>query len=359
VSYAAVPDSLADGGTLAITAGPAVADKFDVDLAAADADGDGTLTVRELAAAINRAPNNASLVSASVVTVDGVAQLVLTSKNTGVNYGVVVDATNVTNPGLKSALTPAGGPATLVAAQDAVVWLGAKDTGTKIQQATNTFTNVEGVKMTFTRAQAAGENPVTLTVAADTSGTTANVQAFIDAYNKLKGVIDGMVASGDPSKGVAGGPFAHDSGVKALQGRLVSMLRQAGATSLAAFGITATRQGALTLDATRLTKQLATDPTGLDKLIGSSSASASSGIAGSLDSYLKLWSGTTNGQLKQRKDATDKLQIDLTKRQGLLDGQYDRSYQRFLIQFTKLQSLQSQMSSNNSLFDALFGEKSK
>jgi flagellar hook-associated protein 2 len=299
-----------------------------------------------------------------VVTIGGKPQLVLTARNTGEANSISLDPTNLGAGTLKNALTPTApatqpaGYAEIVAAKDAIVWLGAKGTGTAITQASNTFTNIADVTMTFTRAQAAGENPFTLTVAADTGATNANVQSFVDAYNKLKGVIDGLVASGDPAKGAAAGAFANDSGVKTLQSRLVSMLRQAGATSLAGFGITATRQGTLTIDTARLTRQLAADPTGLDKLIGNSTATASTGIAGSLGTYLKQWSSTVDGQIKQRKEATDRLQVNLTKRQDALDGQYNRAYQRYLLQFTKLQSLQSQMSSNNSLFDALFGNKS-
>jgi flagellar hook-associated protein 2 len=243
-----------------------------------------------------------------------------------------------------------------VAGKNAIVRLGSS-TGTPVEQATNTFTNVEGVTMTFTRAQTLGESPVTMTVAGDNAGTTANVQSFIDAYNKLKTVVDGMVASGDPAAGAAAGVFSHDSGVKVLQSRLVGMLRQAGTSSLAGFGITATRDGLLTLNAARLTRQLAVDPTGLDKLIGSSASTAKSGIAGNLDTYLEEWSGI-DGQIIKRKDVNDKLQTQLAKRQDLLDSQYDRAYQRYLLQFTQLQTLQSQMSSNTSLFDALFGDQS-
>jgi flagellar hook-associated protein 2 len=357
VSYAAVPDSpAAAAGTLDIKLGGTTAFTVDLGAAGTDADANTTLSARELAAAINGAAGNKSRVSASVVTIGGVAQLILTAKNTGTANGVTLDAANVADAGLKSALAAA--PTTVVAAQDALVWLGAKGSGSAINQPSNTFTNVDGVTMTFTRAHGATESPSTLTVGANVSATSANVQAFVDGYNKLKDAVDAMVYAGDPSKGVSGGAFANDSGVKVLQGKLVSLLREAGSASLAAFGITANRQGKLALDTGRLTRQMALDPNGLDKLIGSSAATAGSGIAGKLDNYLKLWSSAVDGQIKQRREATDKLQASLTKRQEELDGQYDRSYQRYLMQFTKLQSLQSQMSSNTSLFDALFGAKS-
>jgi flagellar hook-associated protein 2 len=180
------------------------------------------------------------------------------------------------------------------------------------------------------------------------------VQSFVDAYNKLKSAIDTMVDAGDPTSEKAAGAFAHDAGIKALQSRLVSMVRSTGATSLASYGIIATRDGTLSLDSARLTKQLNVNPNGLDTLIGSASSSNPSGVAGSLNTYLGLWSNSATGQLKQRSEATTKLQSTLTQRQSDLDAQYDAAYNRYLKQFTQLQTMQSAMTSNVSLFDAIF-----
>jgi flagellar hook-associated protein 2 len=318
------------------------------------------MTARQLAAAINAEPTNTGLVTASIVTTATGSELVLTAKNTGAG-AITLDTTLMTGTSLDSANVPptASGPMrVLVAGQDAIVHVGTEN-GTPITQASNTFTNIDGVKMTFTREQAAGSPPVTLTVGADSSATTANAQAFVDAYNKLKSTLDAMVDAGDPTKNVSSGVFAHDGGIRALRDNLVSLLRptgsSAGSASLAAYGILAARDGTLTLNATNLARKLATDPHGLDTLIGSSSGSAPSGIAGSLDALLKSWDDSANGQLKQRQDAVTRQQQDLTSRQAQLDNQYNAAYQRYVLQFTQLQTLQSQMSSNTSMFDALFG----
>jgi flagellar hook-associated protein 2 len=356
MSYSGLKDE-AGSGTLNIKMnGKTIA----VDLGSADTDISGTLSPRELAAAINADADNTSLVTASVVStgvVNGADtwELVLTAKNTGAASSITLDTSAVT--GAASLVAASATPHELVKAQDAVIRVGTEN-GTAISQATNTFTNVDGVTMTFTKAQAPGSVPLTLTVGADNGATTANVQAFVDAYNKLKGAIDGLVDAGDPSKGQAGGAFAHDAGVRALRDRLVSLMRPSGASaSLAAFGIIATRDGTLELRPARLTSQLALDPTGLDKLIGSSGAPAS-GIAGALDAFMKDWNSSTNGKIKGRKEDNSSLQGDLTLRQTKIDQQYDSAYKRYLMQFTKLQTLQSQMSSNTSMFDALFGDKS-
>jgi flagellar hook-associated protein 2 len=357
VSYNNLADGVTPGGSLTVkladeTAGTTTS-TFAVDLSAgsADTNKDGVLSIREVAAAINRSSGNNGLVSAGVVTIGTESRLVLTSKNTGVANTVSLDPSAVTDPTLKTAL---GVRSTVTTAQDAIVKLGGQASGTAIKQASNTFTNIDGVSMTFTRAQAATENDITLKVAGDTSGTVSNVQAFVDAYNKLKSAIDTMVDAGDPSKDQAAGAFAHDAGIKALQSRLVSLVRSTGTSSLASYGVVATRDGTLSLDSTRLTKQLNANPNGLDELIGSASSSAPTGIAGSLNTYLNLWSNSATGQLKQRTEAVTKLQSTLTQRQTDLDAQFDAAYTRYLKQFTELQTLQSTMTSNVSLFDALF-----
>lgn len=354
VAFSGIANSASASGSLGIEMNGVAA--FTVDLDSADADGIGGMSARELAMAINAAPDNKGKVSASIVTIGGVAELVLTAQSTGAASAITLDVSGITDAPLQAALDPSKARA-LVTGQDAVIWLGAQGTGSKIEQATNTFTNIEGVTMSFTKAQAVGDTPVTLTVAANTSATTANVQKFVTEYNKLKAMIDAMVDPGNPAEGEAPGVFSDDGGVRVLQTRLVSILRQAGTGSLAAYGITAARDGSLVLDATRLNKQLAVDPDGLDALIGKASSISPSGIAGNLDAYLKQWSSSVNGQIKQRLEANDRLLVQLDSRQEQLDQQYNSAYQRYLKQFSMLQGLQSQMNSNSSMLDALFGDK--
>ena len=348
VSYSGVQD-FTGGGTLAFDSvagdGTSVG-RFTVDLA------QGTHTVRDLAAAINGAAGNTSVL-ASVVTgtdADGntFSELVLTSKLTGKANNI-----KMTAGGDAAAAFGSSTLTTLVPANDAIVHIGSS-TGTPTYSATNTFNLVDGVSMTVSKAQAAGSAPVTLTVGTDSAKTAANVQAFVDAYNKLKSTVDALVAPGDPASGATAGAFAGDSGVRALRDRLVSLVRGTGGTSLAGYGIMANRQGTLSVDDTRLTKALAANPTGLDTLIGNGSSTAPSGIAGQLQTYLKVWTDTTDGQIGSRKEAVARLRDSLTDRQTSLDRQYDSAYARYLAQFTQLQSLQSSMSYNTSLFDALF-----
>jgi flagellar hook-associated protein 2 len=366
VSYS-LQDGAAATGSLTLNMGdpadPASATAIGVSLANADTDGDGKVSVREIAAAINHSTDNGGKVSAGVVTVGTETRLVLTSKSTGVAGTISMQTSDDAPASLKSGL---GAPTVMTAAQDALMYLGdpaAKDAGGNstaipIKQGSNTFTGIDGVSFTATRAQASGAAPITLTVQGDDTTTTSNVQAFVNAYNSLKSAIDGLVSAGDPANNVAAGAFANDSGVRSLQSRLVDMLRPAGGGSLASFGITAARDGTISLDTTRLQKQLATDPSGLDKLIGTASTSNPTGVAGAMNTYLNQWTNATSGQIKTRTDANTKLQTDLTARQTDLDAKYDSAYQRYLKQYSALQTLQSQMQNNSSLFTSLFSSDS-
>ena len=359
VSYGGItPVDPADGtGVLKVKIGDGVGDNtLDIDLTAANKDGNASLTPQEIAAAINSNSKNNGRVTASIVTINGTAQMVLTSNVTGVANAATLDASGVTNVALKGALIAPANIKEVVQAGDAIVWLGGKPGGTAITQASNTFTNIQDVKVTFTRAMSAAESPVTLTVATDSAGTIANVQTFVDAYNKLKSLLDGLASPGDPAKDVAAGIFAHDSGLNALRTSMGNALRLSiGGDSLVSYGITAQRDGSISLNSAKLTAKLATNPTGLDQLFGNNSLSAPAGVLGGLDKVLGQWSNITKGQIKQRLEATDTLQKNLNKSMDRLNTQYDNSYKRYLDQFTRLQILQEQMNKNVDMFDAMFG----
>ena len=352
VSYAGLANATGVSGKLDIRMGGATA--FQVDLGAT-ARG---LTPRELAAAINAAEGNEGKVVASVVnTGNGTSELVLTAKDTGLASNITIDASALqgTSDGAPLATRlGAGNLRTLVAAADAEIHVGGEG-GTAITQASNTFSSIDGVKMTFTKAHASGSAPVSLTVCPDNKATVDNVQAFVDAFNKLKTALNKLTAGNDPATKADDGAFANDSGVRALSDRLNALLRPANGESLAAYGIIATRSGTLELNSDRLLAQLERNPNGLDAVIGSATAVNPTGVAGGLDKYLKSWSNGVDGQIKLRRDQNGTLQDRLVERQATLDMQHKSAYDRYLRQFTQLQTMQGVMNHNVSLFDALFG----
>lgn len=341
----AVP--VATGGPITVNLGDG--SNFTVNLSAADQDGNGTLSQSEIALAVNQASGNGGKVTAGVVTVGGKTQLILSAGGSGLNNAISVDASGLPAGALKDALSTS---TTLVAAQDAVIWLGAQGSGIKVQQGSNTFTAIAGVSMTFTQKMNTGDAPMSLTVASDSSATTKNVQAFVDAYNTLEKALDSLTKVGDATAGTGSAIFASDSGVRALRNRLTSLIRQDfGGVNLMSFGVSADRSGVLSVDATKLNKALTAHPGGLDQVFGKTGLTTGTGLLGGLDQHMNVWLNSATGQIKSRQNSVQAQQLTLTHKQTRLDAQYDNFYERYLKQFTQLQTLQAQMSQTSSMFD--------
>lgn len=334
---------------------------FEVSLDSADTDPatPGVLTAKEIAAAINAATGNNSRVTASTMTINGSTQLVLSSAKTGTDNAVAsIQTAGLATPALATALSS---KTVLSAASNAVVWVGAKTTGTRMEQATNTFSIVDGVSFTVNQAQGASDAAVVMTVGADTSTTATNVQTFVTAYNTLLAAYSSVTKVGDAAAGTASAALAGDSAVKSLRDQLNTALRTAtGGQSLISYGITANRDGTLALDSNRLTKAIAADPEGLDKLFGRATAlgTGDTGVLGTMNKIVSTWTSSVNGVLGARKSANDKVQLDVTKRLATLETQFNNAYQRYLAQFTALQQLQSSMTNTSNLFTALFSSES-
>lgn len=359
VAYQDLPAAAAsEGGPIVVQ----MPDGAKINVTLADADGDGTISQAEVARAINLAPDNQGKLTATTVSANGKTQLVLTAAQTGgvvdpvtgVVPNITIDASGLPAGTLQTAL--GGAPNVLAAAQNAVVWLGAQGTGIKLEQASNTFTSIPGVSITFNQAMSAGATPVTLTVAGDASGTAANVQSFVDAYNALDKVLDGLTASGSADGKTSAGVFASDAGIRALRGKLSSILRQSfGGLSAIDLGVTSDRNGNLNLDSSKLAKALAAHPDGLSQVFGSTSitSGSGSGLLGALNDYAGVWLNSANGLLKSRQDSVQRTQTALTDKQTRLDATFKLYYERYLQQFSALQTLQDQMSQTSDMFSSL------
>jgi len=359
VSYNVNDSAATSAGSLKVML--ADGSNFQIDLASADSNMDGKLSAKEIAAAINVAATNNSRVTASTLTVNGQPKLVLTATQTGADNAIAsLDVSGLGDPALQSDLST---QKVETLAKDAIVWMGDQGTGTKVTQASNTFSTIDNVKFTVKQAQLAGATPVQLTVGPDSSATTANVQSFVDAYNKLLAVFKSVTAPGNHSAtsttdSTPQSPDAalyNDSGVAALRATLGATLRNAtGGRSLISFGITAARDGTLTLDSTRLQKTIAADPGKIDTLFGRAGLGVDSGVLGSMNKLVTTWTNSATGLIGSRKTAVTRVQDDVAKRQVAVQSQFDNAYKRYLAQFSALQQLQASMTSTSNMFTAMF-----
>ncbi|HEY0894473.1 MAG TPA: flagellar cap protein FliD N-terminal domain-containing protein, partial [Cellvibrio sp.] len=142
-------------GNLVIGQGAA---SFSIDLSNIDSDNSGGNSLAELAAAINAAADNTG-VNATLVRSNGNVSLVLASEKTGTANAISLSTTGVAAGASDTAV---GAPRELSGALDAKVRLGG-ESGMLLTNASNTFDNIiDGVSMSFTKAHASGEQPLSV-----------------------------------------------------------------------------------------------------------------------------------------------------------------------------------------------------
>ncbi|MBW8337330.1 flagellar hook protein FliD [Stutzerimonas stutzeri] len=292
-----------------------------------DFDLSGYATLEEAAKAINATADLG--VQATLVRSNGQVNLVLTSAESGAANAFAVSLAG----------NAAATATTLSEAADARIRMGGSfgAGGIELTSSSNTFDNViDGVSLSVSKLHKDGDAALTLTVGQDLSATKAKAKSFVDAFNALMTSFDSLTASGSESS--ARGALAGDSSVRAIEGRLNTLLRTDFAgNSLINFGISADRNGKLTIDSARFEAAVAKDPAGFEALF-----TGKDNLLDSIDKTVAAYTSSANGMLKNRMDTLD-LNLRRTNEQfDKLQQQYDSYYSRYLKQFTSMmQTMQS------------------
>ena len=299
-----------------------------------DFDLGGYATLDEAAKAINAAELG---VQATLVRSNGEVSLVLTSAESG-----VANAFSLALSGNASASTT-----TLSEAADARIRMGGSygAGGIELTSSSNTFANViDGVSLSVSKLHSAGDAPLTLTIGQDQSATKAKAQSFVDAFNALMTSFDSLTASGTESS--ARGTLAGDASVRSIESRLNALLRtDFGGTNLINFGISADRNGKLTIDSARFEAAVANDPEGFEALF-----TGKDNLLDSLDKTVAGYTSSTNGTLKSRLDTLDMNLRRVDEQFENLQQQYDTYYARYLKQFTSMMQTMQSMEQTFGLF---------
>ena len=191
-----------------------------LDLSTLDSDGDGKATMADLTSAINNDPDNPG-VNATLVRSGGKTHFMLSSEETGVANKIEVSATGTGQSWFEDAFTNLN---QISEAKDAIIWLGAKDSGLKLEGSSNTFSDaIDGLDITVSKAQETGESPLTLSVGGDNDATKEQVNKFIDAYNKLMSTVDEYtkVDTENNTRAV----LASDPTLRAIESQVKSVVR--------------------------------------------------------------------------------------------------------------------------------------
>lgn len=294
----------------------------------------GYATLDEAAKAINAADLG---VQATLVRSNGEVSLVMTSAETG-----LANAFDMTLAGNAAATST-----TLSTAADARIRMGGSfgAGGIELTSSSNTFDNViDGVSLSVNKVHTAGDAALTLTIDQDKAGTQAKAQTFVDAFNTLMSSFDSLTASGGESS--KRGALAGDSSIRSIESRLNGLLRtDFGGTSLINFGISADRNGKLTIDSKRFEAAVARNPEGFEALF-----TGKDNLLDSIDKTVASYTSSTNGMLKNRMDTLDMSLRRIDEQFENLQQQYDTHYSRYLKQFTSMMQTMQSMEQTFGLF---------
>ena len=215
---------------------------------------------------------------------------------------------------------------------DAKVTLYANTTAAQtITSATNTFTNLlPGVTVNVT---AASIDPVTITVAKDTSRISAVASNLVSSLNGIfaaistqSAVVNSTDSSGSPK--VSGGIFTGEATVRDVNQNLVnaaSMPVGSRGRSPSEFGISIQKDGSFQFDAAKFTAALAADPvkTKVDFQELATRVAAAANLAS--DKYNGTLTTDITGQQARSKDLADQISTwdqRLSDRQAALKQTY-------------------------------------
>lgn len=118
-----------------------------------------------------------------------------------------------------------------------------------------------------------------------------------------------------------------------------------GGNTLMSLGITADRNGKLTLDAARFDKALAANPEALDKLFNDKDA-----LLDSLDKNLAVYTSGPNSLMKVRKESLNNMLGRVDDEFDKIQKQYDNYYNRYLKQYTNMMQTMSAMEQTFGMF---------
>lgn len=325
---------------------------------------EGNNTLAGIRDAINAGGKDMGL-TATIVTDDAGARLVLSSSRTGAGEDITVDG-KTTDDGLGSLSLeelnfdgtivepdPSDeaamkayreGPMTLSAAQSAQISVD----GLLITSKTNKIEGaIEGVTLDL-KAKTAANEPLTINVAEDKAGVKKQVQSFVDAYNKLIGVINAQtkVTSVGDGKTPVTGALVGDATARTLLGtirnELVNVQGDGALRALSDIGITTQKDGTLGIDSAKLDKAMADNFTDLPGLF-----TGEKGLASRLDAKLKPYT-ETGGILEQRNKVMTETISGIDKQREDLNRRVTSLQERLFKQFNAMDLLVGQLANTSS-----------
>jgi flagellar hook-associated protein 2 len=312
-------------------------------------------------------PTPAGVVSAINAANTGVtASLVDTGINGG-NYRIILSG----DTGTEGAFTVTSSPDlgfgdsgnSLQAAQDAAI----NFDGLTVTRATNEINDViEGATFLLTETTSSA---VRLNITSDKSTLKTNLQTMITTYNDLNTMFGELTAAG--SEAELGGALADDTSlVRYLRTQIRSAVFADSSTTsgdinaLRDLGISIDRTGDLTFDETAYDSVIASSYDDVVMMLSANTSnqslygSADRGLAQDIATTLEGFSEST-GVLTNRTSSAEEELDDFKEELVKLEARMENVYQRYLTQFTAMETLMASMDTTKDYLEGQLEQLSK
>ena len=298
-------------------------ENFDVEVTAED-------TLESLVAKINNSEDNVG-VTATIVTSDAGAQLVLTSNETGTANNITVTAIDT---GAGKVLAETFAMSELQTAKDSIIYID----GLKLTSSSNKIEGaISGVTLELKDADI--DKTTTLKVEKDTKSLKSGIESFVKAFNALSKTLSDLTSYDAETKkaAVLQGDALPRSIQSQLRGALSSVYAtESGSLSLAALGITTQRDGSLAIDDDVLDAALSDNLDNMKEMFTNETTGVMAKLDGKLEPYVN-----TGGIIDGRDTS--------------LDGRLDRLKDQREDFALKMQSLTARLYKQYNKMDALIG----
>lgn len=319
-------------GSLSIVSGAA-------NLNVAVNDGDSLTAVRD---AINTSGAGQGI-SARIETVSSGGRLVIESSNSESLTITASDAgTGTLGDNSLTLLNPAAdaGGRTVSEAKSALFSVD----GLSVTKDSNTVSDViSGVTLNLVAAQSASDiadgKSITVSIGQDKGSVRANLQKFVDSYNKLVQSSSEMTAVVQVGEGKAPvtGPLLGDTSIRNLMSGLRKEMTQLGTDldirSLAQLGITTQKDGKLALDATKLDTALSSNYDKVADFLG-----GEGGLMSRMQKVVEPYS-QSSGILDQRQKGLQSTLTSVDKQREALELRITKVQERLLAQYNAMDQL--------------------
>jgi flagellar hook-associated protein 2 len=233
--------------------------------------------------------------------------------------------------------------AELAAAQDSLLQVGGSNSGVLVSSTSNVFDEVlPGIDVTLLGAS---NDTVTVTVDKTYEDVAAALETFVENYNKLRDKLDTYTAY-NPDAGTKGTLFASAETLR-IDHELSQMVtgryfNDGSIQSLAELGISVDDKGQLSFDAVKLEERFQSDPEAVTEFF----ADEDRGFAVKADALIEKLVGADNSMLINRAQTIQRQLDQIAERITIWDERLERSRERLMLQFFRLEELVSRIRNN-------------